>query len=80
MSWPDVVLLEKHADEGAMLYRYTYSGAFCGDTWHETVEAAKDHAEFEYRAALGAWLAVPDQTEDAHDYAVQLAATASREA
>ena len=78
MSWPDVVLLQADAAQGTMLYRYTSSGAFCGDTWHETVAAAKHQAEFEYGAALGAWVAVPDQIENAHDYAIRIAAAAGR--
>ena len=31
-----------------MMYRYTNDGQFCGDTWHETLAAAFQQAEFEY--------------------------------
>ncbi|MBS0193225.1 MAG: hypothetical protein JSR34_03200 [Proteobacteria bacterium] len=31
-----------------IMYRYTRTGVFCGDTWHEDLEDAFDQAEFEY--------------------------------
>ena len=31
-----------------MMYRYTDAGQFCGDTWHENLDAAFGEAETEY--------------------------------
>ncbi len=31
-----------------MMFRYTSSGEFCGDTWHETLEDAIAQAGYEY--------------------------------
>jgi hypothetical protein len=50
MPLPDRI--EIHSDgsetQPCMMYRYTNDGQFCGDTWHETLEAAFQQAEFEY--------------------------------
>jgi hypothetical protein len=68
MPFPDVVLIEGDATQ-AMTYRYRASGEFCGDTWDESVEAAKAQAVAEYGDALGPWLAVPHDVENAHAFA-----------
>ena len=31
-----------------VMYRYTDGGEFCGDTWHENLDAAFDKAKSEY--------------------------------
>ena len=71
---PDVILLVGDADGGAMLFRYTAHGEFAGDTWHATVEDAREHAIYDYSDALGDWVDVPIDVEDAHAYAIQYAA------
>ena len=47
---PDRVEIElEGGPEGScMMYRYTSSGEFCGDTWHETLEDAIAQAGYEY--------------------------------
>jgi hypothetical protein len=71
MPQPDVLLLEGDEAGHAMLYRYAAGGAFGGDTWHESVEAAERVAAEEYGAAsVGAWTPVPEDVPDAHDYAI----------
>ena len=47
---PDRVEIELEAGPGdpCMMYRYTSSGEFCGDTWHETLERAIAQAGYEY--------------------------------
>ena len=69
----DVILLVVGKEEGAMLFRYTAHGDFAGDTFHPTSEDAIEQAVFEYGAALGEWLTVPDDIMDAHAFAVQYA-------
>ena len=71
---PDVILLIADADPGAMLFRYTAHGEFAGDTWHPSADAAREHAIYDYSDALGDWVEVPDDVQDAHAYAVQYAA------
>ena len=71
---PDVILLVGDADPGAMLFRYTVHGEFGGDTWHPSVDAAREHAIYDYSDALSDWIDVPDDVEDAHAYAIRYAA------
>jgi len=49
--------LEIEIDESghAMLYRYRDDGAFCGDTWHESLQDAKEQAAYEYGISELAW-------------------------
>jgi len=84
---PDVLLVvpDEHgeqADEGeegeegtqgAMLFRYTAYGEYGGDTWHTSVGAAQEQAAYEYGDAIIAWLEVPSDVTDAHEYAVRYA-------
>ena len=69
----DVVLLMADDDPGAMLFRYTAFGEAGGDSWHPSVEAAEEAAAEEYGEALGAWMDVGDDVEDAHRFAVRYA-------
>ncbi|HEX6052420.1 MAG TPA: hypothetical protein VFZ21_24315 [Gemmatimonadaceae bacterium] len=71
---PDVILLIADADKSAMLFRYTTHGEFAGDTWHPSVDAAREHAIYDYSDALGEWIDVPGEVEDAHAFAIQYAA------
>ena len=50
MPLPDRIEIELDGSENqpCMMYRYTNNGQFCGDTWHETLAAAFQQAEFEY--------------------------------
>ena len=71
---PDVIVLIAGEDPGAMLFRYTAHGEFCGDTWHMSTDDARESCIYEYSDALGEWVDVPPEVEDAHGYAVQYAA------
>ena len=71
---PDVVLLIGDDNGGAMLFRYTAYGEFGGDTWHQSVDDAREHAIYDYSDALDDWVDVPTDVEDAHAYAVRYAA------
>lgn len=50
MPLPHRIEIELDGSESqpCMMYRYTDDGQFCGDTWHETLDAAFQQAEFEY--------------------------------
>ena len=70
----DVVLLIADDDPGAMLFRYSAFGEVGGDTWHPTVDDAREQAADEYGDALGPWIDVPDDIADSHFFAVRYAA------
>jgi formylmethanofuran dehydrogenase subunit A len=42
------IIQEGGPEEPCLMYRYTDAGAFCGDTWHESLQHAFSQAEFEY--------------------------------
>ena len=69
----DVVLLVADEEAGAMLFRYTAHGDFGGDTWHATVEEAREQAAYEYGEALLPWIEVPSDVTDAHTFATRYA-------
>lgn len=49
MALPERIEIEASEDGGeCMMYRYTRTGEFCGDTWHECLESALGQAEYEY--------------------------------
>lgn len=70
----DVVLLVGDRDASAMLFRYTAYGEVGGDTWHPSHDEAREQAVEEYGDALGEWVEVPDEIDDAHAFAVRYAA------
>lgn len=41
--------------ESYFLYRYSASGEFAGDTWHQTIKEAKHQAEWEYEIRDSDW-------------------------
>jgi hypothetical protein len=71
MPFPDVLLLVSDGNR-AMIYRYKQDGTFCGDTWHESIEDAKQQAIFEYQGALQAWSLVPTEEQDAREFAIRM--------
>jgi hypothetical protein len=49
-----VVVVRSH---GAIyLFRYDENGTFAGDTWHESIDDAKDQARFEFDLDESAWI------------------------
>jgi hypothetical protein len=54
MPCPDYVEIDV-SPQDAMLYRYQNDGTFCGDTWHEDLQAAKAQALYEYGIPENAW-------------------------
>lgn len=59
MPWPAVVVLEA-SESDAMLFRYDALGNFGGDTWHESVDDAREAAEREYDGLISDWSPVPE--------------------
>jgi hypothetical protein len=67
---PAYVLVIEESEEGTFLYRYDVDGRFVGDTWHETVDEAKDQAEHEYHLNILAWADLPSGITDAVKHAL----------
>ncbi len=53
---PDPKTIEiAEQDGGIYLLRFDQDGEYIADTWHETVEAAKEQAKFEFSVEDGDW-------------------------
>lgn len=63
MEAPALVLIEETSD-GVFLFRFTADGQVVGDTWHTTVEEAKQQAHFEFPELLSGWKSVPANVEN----------------
>jgi hypothetical protein len=61
MPLPDRIEIEPEpGSDHYFMYRYTKSGEFCGDTWHEDLESAFNQATFEYGLSAADFLLVHD--------------------
>lgn len=58
------VLLIEGSDSGVLLIRYASNGRFAGDTWHPTVDEAKEQAIYEFGKAVSVWKEVPTDVND----------------
>ncbi len=63
MPLAKVLIIETH-ENGVYLYHYAKNGEFAGDTLHETIEEAKEQAEFAYGDALTNWQPFPEKESD----------------
>jgi hypothetical protein len=70
MPIPEVLILESDGSS-TMLYRYTLTGEYCGDTWHQSVDEALEQAKYEYGDAIGPLEKVPNEVQDAAQYAIE---------
>lgn len=41
--------------DGIYLIRYDKDGEFCGDTWHQSINEAKEQACFEFNISANDW-------------------------
>jgi len=69
MDPADILLIEERPD-GVFLYRFTADGKFCGDTWHTSIDDAKEQADFEFDHLLPEWIEVPANVSDAISFAL----------
>ena len=76
---PHVLVIEEESQGSVFLYRMTQRGEPGGDTWHQSVEDAKDQAVYEYGDAVGAWNEIPADVPDAREFAVAATRTKGRE-
>jgi hypothetical protein len=69
MSRPDLIVIHERPD-GFFVERCTATGEFAGDTWHRSVEEAKDQAVREFGADLR-WTPIPESESDPVQYAIR---------
>jgi hypothetical protein len=63
LDFPALLSIEEEPD-GVFLFRFTEEGRLVGDTWHMTVEEAKQQARYEYGELLCAWIPIPPEVND----------------
>lgn len=68
LSWPRVLVIEFRLD-GIFLIRYSDDRGFAGDTWHQSLEDARNQAAEEYGHQLGDWTVLPANTENPVEFA-----------
>lgn len=61
---PAAVLVIEASEDGVLLLRYAASGRFAGDTWHPTVDEAKEQATYEFGGGALAWKEIPADVND----------------
>lgn len=61
---PALAIIEEGSD-GIFLKRYDQKGRCVGDTWHMSLEDAKQQAIFEHGAAIVGWKEIPSGVTDA---------------
>ena len=61
---PTAALLLEARDDGVFLERFAADGTEINDTWHVSVEDAKEQADFEFGYLLGDWREVPRHIND----------------
>lgn len=71
MNPASVRLIGKQSD-GVFLYRFDSEGQVVGDTWHRSIEEAKEQAQFEYGNLISEWKQVPPEIEDVVQFASQV--------
>lgn len=64
MSPASMLVIEEN-DSGFFLYRYSSDRKIVGDTWHKTIEEAKEQAKFEFGECVSKWKEVPSDIQDA---------------
>jgi hypothetical protein len=64
MPWPRVLVI-RQSKGGVFLDRYTEEGESGGDTWHQSIEEAREQALAEYNGSVGPWRDVPAEMDDA---------------
>lgn len=59
--------------DGIFLERFDETGADAGDSWHQSIEEAKEQAREEYGESIRMWTPVPDGEEDPVAFGLRLA-------
>lgn len=59
--------------DGIFLERFDETGADAGDSWHQSIEEAKEQAREEYGESIGVWMPVPDSEDNLFAFGLRLA-------
>ena len=59
--------------DGIFLERFDETGAEVGDSWHQSIEEAKEQAREEYGEGVGVWMPVPANEADPVAFGLRLA-------
>jgi hypothetical protein len=62
------LLLIEETPEGVFLYQNVLNGPVY-DTWHQTIDEAKQQATFQFEVPAGAWAVVPAEIADSIKFA-----------
>ncbi|MDE1152779.1 MAG: hypothetical protein PW788_09605 [Micavibrio sp.] len=57
-------------EDGFFLYRFDDKGNCVGDTWHQSLNEAKEQADYEFEQTLKNWQDVPPDIQDASTFAL----------
>ncbi len=71
MSIPLIIVVSTRPD-GIFLERFDETGVDAGDSWHQSIEEAKEQAREEYGESIGVWAPIPDSEEDPIAFALRL--------
>jgi hypothetical protein len=66
---PASVLLIEQKPDGIFLFRFSADGCCVGDTWHMSIEDAKEQAKFEFSDLISEWRPVPPEVDDVVQFA-----------
>ncbi len=61
---PAALLVIDERPDGVFLFRFGAAGECVGDTWHRTVDDAKEQATLEFEGLIEGWANVPEEAED----------------
>ena|SRR5688572_13285906 len=67
---PELIAIEEKPD-GVFMFRFGPNGQVVGDTWHMTVEEAKQQAQGEFGDVLSDWTLVPHDVEDLFSFGLK---------
>lgn len=60
---PAILVIDASHQSSVFLFRYDALGDLAGDTWHLSIDEAKEQAESEYGDAVSAWMSLPEGIE-----------------
>lgn len=63
-------LVVEQKPDGVFLYRFDKIGQCVGDTWHATVQDARDQAAYEFHDRVH-WQEIPQEAEDVVAYCLE---------
>ncbi len=72
LSLPKVLVIKQTAASDVFLFRFTETGEYAGDTWHQSIEEAKKQADFEYGVAKDSWQRIPSEVKDVVRFTLNL--------